>query len=244
MAKDFAKKFYNSKEWKETRDAYFIANYGLCELCERPGEEVHHKKFLTPLNVNDSNITSNWDNLQLLCKRCHDAQHNKAYEMRRIKKRKDSAIIKDVAFNDNGDLIEKKSVHIVWGAPCSGKTTYVKDHKSKYDIVVDLDYIMSALSLSSTRDRSPDTFPFALECVFLLHELIGNRKYFFDDAWIITTMPKKQKRNQLAKQLKAELIHIDTDMESCLMRAKVDDNRADKELQFKIIKKYFDELEV
>jgi predicted kinase len=244
MAQEFAKKFYNSKVWKDNRQAYFKHKYGICELCDNPGEEVHHKTFLRPNNMHDVNVTMGWDNLILLCKACHNVQHDKAYQLHREWQRKNPDTERDLKFDVNGDLIEHKTVHIVWGAPASGKTTYVKDHKGKYDIVVDLDYIMSALSLSNDRTRSEDTFPFALDVVKLMNELIGHRKYFFEHAWIIVTMPIKADRIKLAKELKAELIHIDIDKSTCLERAKLDDCRADKLLQYKIINKYFDELEV
>jgi predicted kinase len=244
MAQEFAKKFYDSKIWNDVRNAYFIKNFGLCEICERPGEEVHHKIFLTPINISDTNITCNEENLQLLCKSCHNAEHNRAYEMHREKRRKNIITDKETCFDENGDLILKKSVTVIWGAPCSGKTTYVINNKNKYDIVVDLDYIMSALSLSNTRLRSPDTFPFALDVTKLLYDLISDRTYFYEHAWVVAMLPNKVKRNQLINKLKANDIYIDTPIEICKERAKLDLERKDKVLQYKIIEKFFLELEI
>lgn len=39
------------------------------------GVSVHHKIVLTPENINDPTVTLNWDNLVLLCDKCHKAQH-------------------------------------------------------------------------------------------------------------------------------------------------------------------------
>ena len=39
------------------------------------GTEVHHKIHLTADNINDASVTLNWDNLELLCKECHDIAH-------------------------------------------------------------------------------------------------------------------------------------------------------------------------
>jgi len=75
MAKEYAKAFYNSKSWQTTREAYFNSQFGLCEKCGRVGEEVHHKKPITPFNLNDPNIALNWENLQLLCRSCHELAH-------------------------------------------------------------------------------------------------------------------------------------------------------------------------
>ena len=40
-----------------------------------PGDEVHHKIRLTPENITDPSIALNWDNLELLCKACHQEEH-------------------------------------------------------------------------------------------------------------------------------------------------------------------------
>lgn len=240
MAKLWAKRLYNSKQWEQCRDSYIKQAGGLCEICLSKnqitvGEEVHHKVFLTQQNINDPNITLNSNNLQLLCKRCHNEIHERWGS-------ENESTTDDTCFDEYGNLIEKKSVHIVWGAPASGKTTYVKEHKGFYDIVFDQDYIMSALSLSDTRDRSKDTLPFVLDIKDLFIEQIRQRKYKFKGAWIITTMPNKAEREQLARELRAELIHIDTDRETCMERAMADTARQDKQLQINIINKYFERL--
>lgn len=53
---------------------------GLCERCLAkglivPAEIVHHKIYLTPLNINDPSITTNFDNLEALCRKCHGEEH-------------------------------------------------------------------------------------------------------------------------------------------------------------------------
>lgn len=72
MAKPWAKPFYNSPRWKKCRDAYAASKLFLCERCGEPGTEVHHKIELSPLNIDDPTISLCWDNLELLCHRCHD----------------------------------------------------------------------------------------------------------------------------------------------------------------------------
>lgn len=69
--------FYHSKAWRKCRDAYFRYKYGLCERCGGPGKIVHHKKYLTPVNVNDPDVSLNWDNLELLCQDCHNKEHHR-----------------------------------------------------------------------------------------------------------------------------------------------------------------------
>ena len=79
--KPFAQKFYTSKAWYKCRNSYVKSKGGLCELCLAKGiynpiEEVHHKVFITPQNINDPNVTLNWDNLIGLCRECHKEQHS------------------------------------------------------------------------------------------------------------------------------------------------------------------------
>ena len=77
MAKDYARKFYHSTAWIKTSKAYAASRFYICEICWKPAKQyvVHHKKHLTPENINDPYIALNWDNLQLLCTECHNQIH-------------------------------------------------------------------------------------------------------------------------------------------------------------------------
>ena len=82
MHETFANGFYRSRLWRNCRDQYAAANGGLCEHCLArglitAGREVHHKIHLTPANLTDPAIATNWENLELLCEECHRAQHVK-----------------------------------------------------------------------------------------------------------------------------------------------------------------------
>ena len=84
MAKEFAKQFYNSQRWKDCRKAYINRRInidgGLCEEChERIGYIVHHKRMLTADNINNPDITLNFDNLKFDCKECHDREEEHAF---------------------------------------------------------------------------------------------------------------------------------------------------------------------
>ena len=84
-------KFYNSKAWKEIREAYYNSQLGICERCGQAGFFVHHKKYITIDNIHDAEITLNWDNLELLCKKCHIQEHFKQEA--------------EYSFDENGDMI-------------------------------------------------------------------------------------------------------------------------------------------
>lgn len=79
--KDYAKTFYKSQAWKDTRNAYAKSKGNLCEVClakgiYRSGEIVHHKIHLSPENIADPSVSLNWDNLQLVCRDCHAQLHD------------------------------------------------------------------------------------------------------------------------------------------------------------------------
>lgn len=95
MAKAFSKHFYNSSAWVKTSKAYKIHQHYICEKCGGVAEEVHHIIPLNPNNINDPNITLNWDNLMALCRSCHELIEEKA-----------SATIKGIVFTEDGQLME------------------------------------------------------------------------------------------------------------------------------------------
>lgn len=96
MAKEWAKKFYNSKAWIKCRESYISKVFGLCERCGKPGLILHHKIELTPFNINDPEITLNHNNLEYLCLDCHNKEHFKIYEATR----------EGLMFNSSGELVE------------------------------------------------------------------------------------------------------------------------------------------
>jgi len=78
--KDFAEKLYKSRGWRGTRDAYAQSVHGVCERCLRKGimsigEIVHHKIPITEDNIDNPEITLSWENLELLCRKCHAEVH-------------------------------------------------------------------------------------------------------------------------------------------------------------------------
>jgi len=80
MAKPWAKKFYSSKQWQNCRNEYAKSARYLCENCLRhgiykPGEIVHHKIELDPINIEKPEVALNFDNLELLCRDCHAKMH-------------------------------------------------------------------------------------------------------------------------------------------------------------------------
>lgn len=99
MAKKYALSFYKSKEWIKCRDGFMKSKHYICERCGGLAYIVHHKKHITPNNINNPNITLNWDNLQALCLECHNKIHG------------NSKVCADgLSFDENGNLIHTPGV--------------------------------------------------------------------------------------------------------------------------------------
>ena len=96
MSKAFAQTFYNSKQWKTCREEYRKSKRYLCECCLSkgiltPGEIVHHINPITPENINNPNVTLNFDNLRVVCRKCHADEHGQ--RVRRYKVLDDGTVV-------------------------------------------------------------------------------------------------------------------------------------------------------
>lgn len=107
--KPYAKKFYDSKAWRECRQAYIesLPVPFMCEVCLDRYGEYNAGKILDHIieinmdNINDPDITLNWDNLQFLCQLHHN---QKTHGENGIT----DAIPEGTMFNENGQLIKKQ----------------------------------------------------------------------------------------------------------------------------------------
>ena len=97
MSKEFAKKFYKSKAWLKCREGFIQSVYGLCNRCGKPGYIVHHKELLTPSNIDNPDITLNWDKLEYLCQDCHNKEHMSKHE---------GIIREGLRFNSKGQVVK------------------------------------------------------------------------------------------------------------------------------------------
>lgn len=124
-------------------------------------------------------------------------------------------------------------IHVVLGPPCSGKSTYVREHKKDGDIVVDFDRLAEALG-NDEKHAAPSPIK---EVAFIargavIYE-ICKKDY---EAWIIHTKPTEF-QHKLYDEAGAEYIEMDTDMQTCLERCEAD-NRPEGTAD--IIRQYFE----
>lgn len=86
------KDFYKSRLWKQVKNNIWLKQSCLCAICHRPVYVdgisdyipreyrrtgiVHHKVFLNDVNLDDENISIAEDNLEGVCKDCHEKLHH------------------------------------------------------------------------------------------------------------------------------------------------------------------------
>ena len=249
MSRDFSKPFYNSKEWQNVREGVLMRDKYLCVKCGAPAEEVHHKIHLSPDNINDPNITMNPSNLVSLCKDCHMKIHReekvrRAIQRNKMRVRHRITDERGIFIDEDGQL-KQRQVVIVYGAPRSGKTTYVLEHKDEHDIVIDLDAIITALGLSDKRYKDNNIMYLALDVRDFLYEKLANKDSNFDckTVWIIGGLPKKKEREELAERLNAQLVYIPCTESEAERRSREDNLYGDEIYAEDLVTFYFNQLE-
>ena len=203
MAEAWSAAFYKSEEWRAFR-RYLIQLRGtVCPICHRDfmadtSKLVgHHKEELTPETVHDASVALNPDNVDIICIYCHNSEHKRF-----------------------GKGVHH--VYIVYGAPCSGKSTLVRQLMHRGDIVVDMDLLFRAISGCSLYDK-PDQLKsdvFAMRSLLL--DRIRRRAGKWGDAYVVGGYPFKLEREELAAKLGAELIFCDETIDRCKANAAAD----------------------
>ena len=199
MALDPIHALYCRKDYLDLALQCKIKSGGKCARCGEifDIEELrpHHIIELTLDNIDDVNITLNPDNIEVLCHNCHNAEHKRF-----------------------GNGITEKKVYLVYGAPFSGKTTYVQSVATRNDIVVDLDKIIRAICICGLYDKPDATKKLAFRIKDLLMDEIYSATQFrkWQNAYIIGTYPERYDREEIATKYGAELVHISTTKEDCI----------------------------
>lgn len=88
--KKYAEAFYKGKQWKKVSSLYMTQQHYICERCGGVGSICHHKKYITPWDINNPDATLNMDNLGCLCQECHNQEH--------------SAKVSRAIFDDDGNM--------------------------------------------------------------------------------------------------------------------------------------------
>ena len=217
--------FYRSKEWADFRQ-YLIAErtaadgFVYDEITGKPIVKaydiiLHHKIELTLENVNDANITLNPENIQIVSFKTHNEIHNRFGSWTR-------------------------HVYLVYGSPLSGKSTYVKERAGIHDLVIDVDKIYACISNNPLYIKSGRLYDCKGAVEQALFDCIKYKRGKWINAFIVQTLPFAGERERLAREYGAELIHIDTDKETCLMRLENCNDGRDKAEWQKYINTYWE----
>ena len=112
-------------------------------------------------------------------------------------------------------------VYLIYGSPCSGKSTYIKEHIQRGDLVCDVDLIYGAITNSVPHDAELYTHEVACELDSVLKDIIRDRKGKWKNAYVVSLANTEEKLQKAKDQINAdECIFIDTPYEVCLERAK------------------------
>ena len=162
---------------------------------------LHHIQPLTMQNVNDFTISLNPDNIMIVTHKSHNEIHKRF-----------------------GYCTQQK-VYYVYGAPCSGKNTFVNESKGNSDIIVDIDNIWECITGGERyyKPQALKTNAFIMRDCLL--DMVKTRAGKWERAWIIEGGARKAERDRKIKVLGAEPIFIDTDKETCLNRLANDEKR-------------------
>lgn len=205
--------FYVSPEWRKLLTRIKLERLDdkgqtICEYCNKPITRAydiigHHKIELDEDNVMDVNISLNPDNIMLVHHRCHNFIHNK--------------------FGYAG-----RQVFLVYGAPCSGKSTYVAENMQEGDLIIDIDRIWQCVSGLNMYQKPPRLKGIVFR---LRDELLNSVKYRlgkWNNCYIIGGYPLRGERERLIKELGARDIFIDTPREECIHRLESSTDGRDK----------------
>ena len=220
---------YVSTEFRQLRQQLMLERVNsegllICAHCHKPILRdyeciAHHVIEVTVNNLNDIAITLNPDNIQLVHHACHNEIHERF-----------------------GCYF--KRVYLIWGAPCSGKSSFALQNKGRNDLIIDMDLLWQAITGGSKYDK-PDalkTQVFALRDCLL--DNVKTRAGKWAAAYYVTTEPHRAARDRLCAKLGAEPIYIPCTKEEALERLHKDAEREDVQQEWQgYIEKWFAEYE-
>ena len=218
--------FYRSKEWERFREIVISDRVGEDGFVrdEVTGEPIvkkydiilHHKIELTEENVNDFEISLNPDNIMIVSHRTHNRLHNKlGYAVR--------------------------EVYLVYGAPLSGKRTWVSNNLSGNDLIIDMDDIWMCISGRGKYDHNNRLKGIAFAVRDRLIEAVKYRAGKWYTAYIVGGYALSNERERICRELGAREVFVDTPKEVCLERLEgLEDSAIDKAEYRKYIEDWFE----
>lgn len=195
--------FYRSKEWEDFRkvviaerirdDGFIYDEYTNKPIVKAYDIILHHKIELTEENVHDYNVSLNPENIMIVSHKSHNIIHNKLNSSCR-------------------------KVYLVYGAPFSGKETFVKNNMIEGDLVVDIDSIWECVS-NNKRFKKPNRLKAVVfKTRDVLLESVKYRVGKWRNAYIVGGYPLTADRERLCREMGAEEILIEATPDECKER--------------------------
>lgn len=135
-----------------------------------------------------------------------------------------------------------KTVHIVYGPPLAGKSTFVRENMGPDDLVFDMDAVQNALCYGADHAGKPHTLgaAIAMRNAFIAY-LNNKRQDARGDAWVIISSASPEYFARRFFGARIEVTRLLPPLDVCLKRLELDDTRPDKSFWRQAVREWFDE---
>lgn len=207
--------FYTSADWRKFRQVVIAERINPTdgvlydEFSGKPilkSHEIilHHKIELTMQNVNDRSISLNPANIMIVTPKSHNEIHNR--------------------FGGRLQSWQRK-VYYVYGAPCSGKSSFVRENMQRGDLVLDIDRLWSALSGQPEYIKPNEIKAVVFNARNAIIDSIKTRAGNWQTAWVIEGGALLGDRMRRIDALGAESMFVDATRDECIKRLASDEKR-------------------
>ena len=256
---------HNSVAWRKA-SAAFLQRYPLCVLCLARGQINERamadlcttQRTLVVDHIEphrgDDSLFWNTNNWQTLCRLCHDVDKQRHEQrglgrnewVRRLRAealmsgsipylKKLSDLIPEILMAQVIDGSDAKR-YVIYGPPCSGKTTWVKERAADNDFVWDFDRV--ARKMFGRDSRTGITHGERLAVMDAREQWLRKIAINKGDAYWIAT--HKEDAERVAAVIGAELIAMDTPQEVCLERCLQEPDTPHRQERLDAIQQWFD----
>ncbi|MGF7161273.1 putative kinase [Rhodoligotrophos appendicifer] len=206
--------WYKTARWQKLRWSILVRDLFTCQKsgCGRVETETS-QLVCDHVEPHRGDEALFWNGpFQTLCKACHD--RDKQREERLGDRFQPYSI-------PSGVKPSRIPVHLVCGAPGSGKSTYVRQHAQAADYVIDFDDIRERLGLGRYGGQD---LGFAYAERDRMIRSLEHRHH--GECWLIVMAPTDAERRAWMRALGRVTVHtIDTDEDECLRRIMADPMR-------------------
>lgn len=128
---------------------------------------------------------------------------------------------------------------ILLGSPCSGKSTYAREHMGENDLIFDYDDLAAAITCNDGRAENRNQAHRVIQgWRYTLCNIIRDGECEADTVWMPITNISDSFRQKL-DEIGAEVIEMETTEAECLERLCKDKNRPDKERWADLIRAWY-----